>query len=611
MADANEPGAAVLAIFDQLVNRIKSARPIRSDKKPAELGFVYSQLVLGMMVDPNDYMGAWSPAGGDSIQDAIDKGHAPANTAPPPAAGSAPAPAASPAATGAAPTPDAAAASPPPDRKYQRAMDAAFKTAMLVDRLIMVTKDDTYLEYPGGGRKISAAYEGIINGMQPLPPPPIAPDVQKRIDDARKVLYVADDDGDLVIKSKLYKAYEKNSKAYAQAVADYALAEADASTDRAKAQVWPVTSKPLREAVDDAYDTLKTEGAEKIEAALDTIESVGVSIEQRLVAKARKNFDLWNLGLAGAVPVPVPYAYCSPTEWADPTDDSEGWQSLTVKHNDYAQHIGKDSQLFHSFKKDTSSSKTSVSGGGSFMGFGASGGYHTADAHESDNTQTDQKLSTFFHNTAKNLEISLEYGIVEVMRPWLMSDLFYMKNWYLVGEKKNAISDGTIDGQAGGEDSLLPMLPMQFLVVRNLKIKTTDWGSDGQTLSHMFGDSGGAWDSSSSGFTAGASYGFGPFSINANVSHDQAKAGVSQYGKYTSSERQDYEGHFDGTTLEIKGAQIVAWLSTIVPACGPLDDPGLGKQAAAAATGTTSQPAPAAASAAAATNQPAAAVAAH
>ena len=102
MADANEPGAAVLAIFDQLVNRIKSARPIRSDKKPAELGFVYSQLVLGMMVDPNDYMGAWSPAGGDSIQDAIEKGHAPANTAPPPAAGSAPAPAASPAAAGAA-----------------------------------------------------------------------------------------------------------------------------------------------------------------------------------------------------------------------------------------------------------------------------------------------------------------------------------------------------------------------------------------------------------------------------------------------------------------------------------------------------------------------------
>jgi hypothetical protein len=64
---------------------------------------------------------------------------------------------------------------------------------------------------------------------------------------------------------------------FAQAVADYALAEADANTNPAKAQVWPVVSKALRQAVDDAYDTLKTEGAEKIEAALDTIKSVGGS----------------------------------------------------------------------------------------------------------------------------------------------------------------------------------------------------------------------------------------------------------------------------------------------------------------------------------------------
>jgi hypothetical protein len=594
MADTNEPGAAVLGILSQLIDRIKSAQPIRSDKKPSQLGFVYSQLVQGMMVDPRDFMGPWSPAGGDSIQDAIQKGHAPANAAPPPAAGNAPAPAATPAAAGAAPTPDGAAASPPPDPKYLRAMDAAFKTSMLVDRLIMVTKDDSYLEYPGGGRKISAAYEGIVNGMQPLPPPPIAPDVQKRIDDARKVLYVADDDGDLVIKSKLYKAYEKNTKAYGQAVADYAEAQAEASTNPAKAQVWPVASKPLRQAVDDAYDTLKTEGAEKIEAALDTIESVGISIEQRLVAKARKNFDLWNLGLAGSVPVSVPYAYCSPTEWADPDDDSEGWTKLKVTHSDYAQHVGKDSHFFHSFKQETSSSSTSVSGGGCYFGFGASGGYHTASAHESDNTQTDQKLSSFFKNTAKNLNIELEYGIVEVNRNYLMSDLFFMKNWYLVGEKKNVISDGTIDGQADSQDNLLPMLPTAFLVVRNVKISTQEWGSDGQTMSQMFGNAGGAWDSSSSGFTAGASYGFGPFSISANVSHDQAKAGVSRYGNYTSTERQDYEGHFDGTTLEIKGAQIVAWLSTIVPACPPLDDPGLGKQAAPASTGTASQPAAAA-----------------
>ena len=186
-----------------------------------------------------------------------------------------------------------------------------------------------------------------------------------------------------------------------------------------------------------------------------------------------------------------------------------------------------------------------------------------------------------FRNTAKDLEIELEYGIVEVERPWLLGDLLYLKNWYLVGEKKNAISDGTIDGQAGGQDSLMPMLPMQFLVVRNVKISSKDWGADGSTMSSMFGDEGGAWDSSNKGYTAGASYGFGPFSVSANVSHDQAKSGCSRYGNHTSSQRANHEGHFDGTTLSIPGAQIVAWLSTIVPANPPLDCPPAPAQATA------------------------------
>jgi hypothetical protein len=532
----SEPEAATLEIFDQLVKWIKSSRPIRSDdKKPAELGFVFSQLALGIMIDPRDYMGAWSPASGGSIQ--------------------------------------GTAISPVPDSKYSGATDAAFKTAMLVDRIIMVSEGDTYLEYPGGGRKLSVAYEGILNGIQPLQAPPIAPEVQKRLDEARKVLYVPDKDGDLLIESKLYKVYKKNAKAYQQAVADFGKAQAEALTDRAKAQAWPVSSRALRQVVDEAWDTWKTEGAERIEAALDTIESVGVSMEPRLIAKARKNF---NLQAACPVSVNVPYVYCAPAEWADPMN-GEGWTSLQIKRNSYSRHLGQDNHLISSFSKNTSSSSTSVAGRGSYMGFGASAGYQTADAHESDDPTTDRKLSSLFKNTAKNLTISLEYGIVDIIRPWLMVDLFYMKNWYLVNYKRNAISDGTISGQAYSTDSLLPMLPEHFLVVRNLKISSLEWGSDGETLRQLFGDEGGAWDRSSSGFTAGASYGFGPFSISANVSPAQAKEGVSRYGKYTRTERQDYEGHFDGTTLEIKGAQIVAWLSTIVPPCPPLDDPRIGK----------------------------------
>jgi hypothetical protein len=585
MSNVNEPGAAVQAIFSSLIDRIKSSRPINTNKKPTELGFVYSGLALGMMVDPRDYANPWSPAGGSSMQDAIDKGAAPAKAPPAPAAGAAPAAA------------DAAPAQP--DQHYLRAMDAAFKTAMLVDRMIMVTPDDTYLEYPSP-RRLSNAYESIVKGMRPAPPPPMAPDVAARLEAARKILYVPDDDGDLIIKSKLYKAYEKNTKAYAQAVSDYAAAEADASADPVKAQVWPVTSKALRAAVDDAWDTLKGEGADKIEAALDDIESVGVSIEEAMVAKARRSFDLWNLGLAGAVPDDVPYAYCSPTAWSDPDDDSDGWTTITVTRNSSGRYADKERGASDSYKQNTSSSHTSGSAGGSFMGFGASAGYHTGSAHEDDKTTTKRTAIDVFKNTATNLIISLEYGMVDIIRPWLLGDLFYMKNWYMIGQKKNLISDGTIAGQALNEDTLLPMTPMQFLVVRNVKISTKQWGSDGHTLQSMFGDGGGAWDQSSSGFNASASYGFGPISCTASVSHDQAKAGVSRYGNFSSTDRQDFEASFDGETLEIKGAQIVAWLSTIVPATPPLDDPMLGKTAAPASAASPAAAAPAAAAPAAA-----------
>ena len=578
MSDANEPGAAVQAILSSLIDRIKSTRPIRTDKSPAELGFVYSQLVLGMMVDPQDYAAPWSPAGGDSMQSSLDKGAIPT------------------AAPAQADTTGAAAAAPPVNKHYLRSMDAAFKTAMLVDRMIMVTKDDSFLEYPTP-RRLSNAYEGIVKGMQPKPPPPIAPDVQARLDAAVKVLYVPDDDGDMTLKSKLYKAYEKNTRTYAQAVADYASAQADAATNPAKAEVFPVTSKALRIAVDQAWDDMKAEGADKIEAALADIESVGRSIEEQMVAKARKIFDEWNLGLAGSVPVDVPYAYCSPSSWSDPDEDHDGWTTITVSHDSTGRYSDQERGASDTYKKDTSSSKTTGSGGASFMGFGASAGYHTGSAHEDDKSTTKRTALNVFKNTAKGLKITLQYGIVDIIRPWLLGDLFYMKNWYIPGEKQNMISDGTLGGQVLNQDALMPMIPMQFLVIRNVKITASDWGEDGHTMKSLFGDGGGAWDSSSSGFNASASYGFGPFSVKASVSHDQAKEGVNRYGNSSSTDRQDFEGHMNGDTLEIKGAQIVAWLSTIVPASPPLDGPPAPAAAAtpAVATPTTGAQAQAAA----------------
>jgi hypothetical protein len=577
----NEPGAAILATFDQLVNRIKQARPVRSDGKPLGGGVVYSMMVLGMPVDPEDYLRPWSPAGGSSLQQMAANGTLPN-------AGAAPAaPATAASASGAAPATgvngSATPAPPTPDPRVERAMSAAYKTAQLCNLLLQVTTDGSYLEYPTG-RHLDFAYESIIAGMQPAPMPPINPDVQKQIDDAQKILYELDTDGSILGKSKLYKTYEKNANAYALAKANYAMALADARSNPSKAEIWPMTSATYQQTVDDAYDTLKTEGAEKIERALDIIGSVGVCMQDHMIKKARQLYDAYNLGLAG-VPAPIPYSYINPTGWCDPDNDDDGWQQLTVTSSDY-QHVSTANRSMgsqHSWSTDGSST---TGGGGVMVGFaafGASGGSASNSAQGQSASRYEFKSS--FKNTATNLTISLEYMLATIARPWLVSDLFYVQNWYLVGNKKGSISDGTEKNQANLTDTtklpLLPMIPQQMLLIRNVKISSSSWGSDGEVLSNYFG---GAQDSSSSKSTSvagsgGVCLGFISFGGSAGHQDSHAKGQGSTWS--ASSATSHYGTTFDGSTLNIQGAQIIAFLSDIVPACPPLDDPGLGQSASA------------------------------
>ena len=73
------------------------------------------------------------------------------------------------------------------------------------------------------------------------------------------------------------------------------------------------------------------------------------------------------------------------------------------------------------------------------------------------------------------------------------TNLFNLRNWYLVGNKKNCISDGTVDGQADSLNRLLPCVPVQMLVVRKVRIGR-ELGQRRKTMEKLFGNSGGAWD---------------------------------------------------------------------------------------------------------------------
>src|SRR5262245_48506794 len=150
-----------------------------------------------------------------------------------------------------------------------------------------------------------------------------------------------------------------------------------------------------------------------------------------------------------------------------------------------------------------------------------------------------------------------------------------LRNWYLVGNPKDAISDGTVDRQVKDVKSLMPMIPVQFLVIRNVKIHATsaDWGGDGQTLRQMQADSSAQSSSSSAGGGGGFSLGF--ISIGGEGSHSEGHTSSSFNNSQSVDSSSNYGWSFDGETLEIKGAQIVAWLSQIVPATAPLGDPGL------------------------------------
>lgn len=335
-------------------------------------------------------------------------------------------------------------------------------------------------------------------------------------------------------------------------------------------------SNSYQQKVDNAYDTLKTEGAEKVERALDTLESVGINMQNHMIAKARKLFDVWNLSGLSGVPDKTPYSYISPTGWCDPDADDEGWQTLTVTHKDYNSQSSFHSSSFVDghFKSDQSSS--SGGGGVSYFGFGAHGGASTSSASWSNSYKSQAGTAYQFHNDAKNLTITISYALCTINRPWLVGDLFYLRNWYLVGNPKNAISDGTIGGQVKDQNkSLMPMIPVQMLVIRNVKIHATaaDWGGDGQTLRKMNADSQGQSSSMSAGGGGGFSLGF--ISIGGEGSHSEGHTSSSFNNSQSQDASSNYGWSFDGETLEIKGAQIVAWLSQIVPATAPLGDPGL------------------------------------
>jgi hypothetical protein len=553
------PELVLIDLFNTIVERIKQTQPARTDGKPLSGGLVYSQLVLGMPIDPRDYANAWTPMG---------------------------------AATGGGQQQQAGvpAVKGEPDPKLLRSLEAAFKTSQLCNIMLQVTDDGSYLQYPIG-RHLEFQYSGIVSAMTPLAVPPLPPDVQQAINDAMNVLYTMDttDPANPVIDepSPLYKKYKKNAMAYAKAKADYASAMAKALADPTQANIWPQLSAPYKQAVDDAWDTWKTEGAEKVERALAVYESQGINMQQAQIAKAKKQLDIWSLGLAG-VPTDIPYSYVDPSEWCDPTADDIGFEQLAVKRTSEDHAAVAVTDATHSMYWNNEQKATSQSAGVGFLGIGsASEGSSNADQHAANGDASAYVFHQNLSNQFSDLEVNLEWGLVTIYRPWLNSDLFYMNNWYVPNERANIISDGQIKTQLGLTNKLLPLIPQQMLVVRNVSIKSSNWGDNAAILNQFYGGDQGSTDASQSSVGGSVGVAFGPISFGGGAQHSDNKAQGQGSGYSAGSALSNREANFDGTTLSINGAQVIAFLSDIVPPSPSIDDPNLPKPKAASTSGVS------------------------
>ncbi len=557
MADQPLSELAIIDVLNTIVDRVKQTQPTSTTGKPLTSGLVYSQLILGMPIDPRDYGNPWTPMGSDTGAGSQTAG----------------VPAAPPAAPG---------ATPAPDPKLLASLEAAFKTSQLCNIMLQVTDDGSYLQYPIG-RHLAFQYQGILGAMQPLPVPPQPADVQAEIAAAMAVLYTMDttDPANPVIigKSPAYSRYEKNALAYANAKAIYAMQQATTLGNPATAAEWPMLSSTYQEAVDDAWNTWKTEGADAIEKALAAYESQGINMQQAQIAAAKKQMDIWSLGLAG-VPTDIPYSYVDPSEWCDPTADDIGFESLKIsrKTGDQAKSTVTDNNRSMYWNNQQSSFSQSAHASG-FLGIDSgSENSSNADQHSANGDASGYVFNQHIKDQFTDLEISLEWALVTIYRPWLISDLFYMNNWYIQGEPANAVSDGKVQTQLRSSGPLLPMIPQQMLVVRNVQISSSNWGDSANTLNTLYGSDSGSTAASQSSAGGSASVGFGPFGGGgANVQSSNNKAG-GQSASWTAGNALSNTGTtFDGTTLAINGAQIIAFLSNIVPPSPGIPDPALPK----------------------------------
>jgi hypothetical protein len=365
------------------------------------------------------------------------------------------------------------------------------------------------------GKLVSDIYNQVLEATVTVVDPPPSAAEQQQINAANALLFTnaLDENGNpTTVQSAISIAYDTNEATYVNAKVAYQQAyQAAMATPATKAQ-WPILAPSQLLPVNQAWDAWQTGGAAKVEAARAVLETSGGNQVQRAFADAQKLYAGYQVTLDDSGQM-VERSAVAPSNWYMATS---GLKWPTVKWTQATSTLNQHSDF------------TSYGGGGGFsLGFWSVGGsaQHTSSSFHSDATLT-------------KIAVSYSYLVVTIRRPWQTALLYSLPGWKTDIAKKGGISTGSKNGQS---NSLCPMIPMAFIVVKDVVI-TGDFSQS-------------EVNQASSSISAGASVGWGPFSVSGNYSHSDSSLSVK--GSVTTSK------------ITAPGMQILGWINQILPMCPP------------------------------------------
>jgi len=311
-------------------------------------------------------------------------------------------------------------------------------------------------------------------------------------------------------ESRVMKAYKEKKLAYENTVIDYASRQSRANTGTAAELIeWTRSGGIYKSrAIEARRDWIANGYKNDVERAQSTINHIlGSSMviwKDKLVQDVKDIQD----NVSGIYGYPFFPAAILPGSFAR----NDGWSEF------------KEMELHKKVKTSSNSQSYGAKAGISFglFSFGGNAG--------------SSKKEEEFDYSEEAFGIEFEYTQVEIARPAFNPNFFLSRGWR---PKDNFIADYQelhSDGKPEPKGAMIGY-PTKALFVRNLKIHSK------QLSQHM--------EAKQSEVKAGASFGWGPFSIGGNY---------AQSNKETENNLE-----IKGSSIEIKGLQLVAFLSALFP----------------------------------------------